>query len=235
MVRKSPKVVPPYWLAIRGQEYIDAFHKACAGNELEASSLFDSFEYANQLRLVREFWELKQVGKITGGVWSAVLSLAWTVGRRGSILTDALSKLNRGELAKMFLEADKRVLMDDIGLARFESLPDNFIVYRGCGRFARHRTNGISWTTNREQAEWFALRTPTPMLLEAQMPRAAVMATFKYEWEVLKNPLVRVKKTNDVDLWMPPEARFVRMEGLGKKLRTAAQRQKKLPKVVAVQ
>ncbi len=135
----------------------------------------------------------------------------------------------------MFLEADKRVLMEDIGLARFESLPDKFSVYRGYGRFARHTTNGISWTTNRDQAEWFALRTTTPMLLEAQMPRSAVMATFEYEWEVLKNPLVRVKKTNDVDLWMPAEARLKRMEELGKKLRAAAKRQKNLPKVVAAE
>lgn len=158
MVRRSSKVVPPDWLAFYGRDHIDAFHMTCAGDEQAATSLFVSLEYANQLRLVHEFWQLKQVGKITSGVWSTILFFAWTGGRRGSILTDALSKLDRGEIAKMFLEVDKRALMDDVGLARYESLPDNFSVYRGCGRFSPHTTNGISWTTNRDQAEWFALR-----------------------------------------------------------------------------
>jgi|GEM_PF-3525304 len=177
---------------------------------------------------------LKHARGITGKVWSAILFLSWTGGKRGTILTDAISKLSREEIAKMFLTADKRILMEDIGLARFKSLPDFFTVYRGCGQFDRYTTNGISWTTSREQAEWFALRSPSSMLFEAQMPKTAVMATFEYEWTVLKNPLIRVKKPVSIDLCMPPEARLERMDELGKKLRAKIKRQKKLPEVLAV-
>ena len=60
------------------------------------------------------------------------------------------------EATKWFKEADKKHLMDKDEYKVWEELPEKFVVYRGVGE---NRTpHGLSWTTHRETAEWFANR-----------------------------------------------------------------------------
>lgn len=59
-------------------------------------------------------------------------------------------------LIRWFKNASKQSLMDTEELAYYDSLPDEFTVYRGIG--SKTNQKGISYTLNLEQAEWFANR-----------------------------------------------------------------------------
>ena len=72
----------------------------------------------------------------------------------------------------------------------FASLPERVTIYRGqtAGRRA-----GISWTTERERAEWFARRYPfrgEPVLLSGRVKRSDIIAVFtgRRDSEVLVLP-----------------------------------------------
>lgn len=59
-------------------------------------------------------------------------------------------------LIQWFKKTDKRILMNNEELEVYNSLPDEFTIYRGVGR--KSKRNGISWTRNKEIAEWFMSR-----------------------------------------------------------------------------
>lgn len=59
-------------------------------------------------------------------------------------------------LIKWFKKASKQSLMDAEELAYYNSLPDEFTVYRGIG--SKTNKKGISYTLSLEKAEWFANR-----------------------------------------------------------------------------
>lgn len=59
-------------------------------------------------------------------------------------------------LIQWFKKADKRILMNNEELEVYNSLPDEFTIYRGVER--KSKRNGISWTRNKEIAEWFMNR-----------------------------------------------------------------------------
>ncbi len=59
-------------------------------------------------------------------------------------------------LIRWFKKADKRILMNNEELEVYNSLPDEFTIYRGVGR--KSKRTGISWTRNKEIAEWFMNR-----------------------------------------------------------------------------
>lgn len=59
-------------------------------------------------------------------------------------------------LIRWFKKADKKILMNNEELEVYNSLPDEFTIYRGVGR--KSKRNGISWTRNKEIAEWFMNR-----------------------------------------------------------------------------
>lgn len=50
------------------------------------------------------------------------------------------------------------LVMDESEIEFFNSLPDEFEIYRGTTADEPHDTDSLSWTTDREKAEWFADR-----------------------------------------------------------------------------
>lgn len=72
---------------------------------------------------------------------------------------------------------DWRLLMDKKERARYDALPAQVRLYRGCGRINRL---GLSWTENKEIAARFPklsrYRTPNPVLLEAVVPKERIVA-----------------------------------------------------------
>lgn len=60
------------------------------------------------------------------------------------------------QAAKMFRQADKKILMDKDEYEVYETLPEKFTVYRGVA--VGRNPKGMSWTRNIETAEWFANR-----------------------------------------------------------------------------
>lgn len=59
-------------------------------------------------------------------------------------------------IIKWFKEADKKSLMTKEELKIFNSLPDEFTIYRGVGH--KRKEKGLSWTLSKDTAEWFMNR-----------------------------------------------------------------------------
>lgn len=135
-------------------------------------------------------WERLQKRKVAPEVWAAALHLSWPHGKVGSMLFRA--NLSEKEVVQMFLRAPVEVLMAPEDLAIFEALPKELTVWRGTSSTSKHKKRGFSWTTSRDQAEWFALVNSaegTPVILEGKFRRRAVLMCSTFEDEVVVNPL----------------------------------------------
>lgn len=92
------------------------------------------------------------------------------------------------------LESDRperlAIMDSESDLAMYDNLPTTVTVYRGVSR--KDRIRGLSWTTNRKVAEWFARRfdAETPMLCQARVSKQDVIASFteRNESEVVVLP-----------------------------------------------
>ena len=83
---------------------------------------------------------------------SELLADAWTTSENPN--QDVNVKLST--IVKWLKNANKKVLMSEEEYEVYQSLPDKFTVYRGVadGR----NPNGLSWTKNKNKAEWFSHR-----------------------------------------------------------------------------
>lgn len=84
---------------------------------------------------------------------------------RGTLLADAWTRsefpsrdvnVSINEICRMFRTAQKEKLMDGAEFSTYESLPEQIKIYRG-EQFGGNR-KGLSWTMDRNIAEWFAKR-----------------------------------------------------------------------------
>lgn len=93
-------------------------------------------------------------------------------------------------LIKWFKQASRESLMDAEELAYYDSLPDEFTVYRGIG--SKSNKKGISYTLSLEKAEWFAKRFQQKKgyVLTGTAKKQDVLAYFnsRKEQEVLIEP-----------------------------------------------
>lgn len=93
-------------------------------------------------------------------------------------------------LIKWFKKASRESLMDAEELAYYDSLPDEFTVYRGIG--SKSNKKGISYTLSLEKAEWFAKRFQQKKgyVLTGTAKKKDVLAYFnsREEQEVLVEP-----------------------------------------------
>lgn len=106
---------------------------------------------------------------------------------------------------------NRRGAMDEDDLKFLDELPEEFPVWRGAKKlFARTKegdVQGLSWTTDKEKAKWFAQRYSwqgTGVLLRATVKKEDVLAAFvgRGESEIVIDPLdltgVRTVATYDV-------------------------------------
>lgn len=93
-------------------------------------------------------------------------------------------------LIKWFKKASRESLMDAEELAYYDSLPDEFMVYRGIG--TKSNKKGISYSLSLEKAEWFAKRFQQKKgyVLAGTAKKKDVLAYFnsRKEQEVLVEP-----------------------------------------------
>lgn len=93
-------------------------------------------------------------------------------------------------LIKWFKKASKESLMDAEELAYYDSLSDEFTVYRGIA--SESNKKGISYTLSLEKAEWFAKRSQREKgyVLTGTAKKKDVLAYFngREEQEVLIEP-----------------------------------------------
>lgn len=89
--------------------------------------------------------------------------------------------------AKWFKQADKSYLMNENEQKVYSELPDEFIIYRGVGIGREPR--GLSWTRNKDTADWFAHRFDRDgkigYVQAAMIKKSNVLAYFDNEDEIV--------------------------------------------------
>ena len=95
------------------------------------------------------------------------------------------------QMLGLFKKADPQVLMDENEYKQFQALEDTLVVYRGVTSYNANRVKALSWTLEREKAEWFAHRFDEDgAVYEAKIDKAHVYAFFssRNESEVIVDP-----------------------------------------------
>ena len=95
------------------------------------------------------------------------------------------------QMLGLFKKADPQVLMDEDEYKQFQALEDTLVVYRGVTSYNANRVKAMSWTFDREKAEWFAHRfVVVGAVYEAKIDKAHVYAFFssRNESEVIVDP-----------------------------------------------
>jgi hypothetical protein len=193
-------------MAKEAEPHLDAFlrdNSDKSAEELEevASFLSPGGEHTGGLlvRLILEelFWQADPLQL------AATIRYNWHGGRAGfQFLPDPAQtdigsyKEQAMELVSLLDEANQgdplRILTGD-DRAFFDTLPARFTIYRGCaGVSIEHAAAGICWTTRREVAEWFAVRSARraaePILLSARISKSDVFLVKASEFEVVTMP-----------------------------------------------
>jgi hypothetical protein len=99
------------------------------------------------------------------------------------------SALVRHLLSDPNRQGSRQMIMDEDDLAKYNTLPETFKVYRGC--IAKNK-NGMSWTLDPGKAEWFARRLSkkNPIVITGIVNKADVIAYFggREEQEIVVDP-----------------------------------------------
>lgn len=89
------------------------------------------------------------------------------------------------ELVLWFRNADKKALMGEDDYKTWENLPETMELYRGVG--VGRKQYGLSWTSNKEKAKWFAHRFDTVddigYVQKVIVPRKDMLAYFQSRGE----------------------------------------------------
>lgn len=115
------------------------------------------------------------------------LSQAW-------ITTEAPNSdpnLTKRELLALFRSVDPQKLMDEEEYEIFRGLEDVVTIYRGVTSYNAKNVEALSWTLNRDTAEWFAHRYGEQgAVYEAQIEKKHICAVFlgRNEAEVIVDP-----------------------------------------------
>lgn len=99
--------------------------------------------------------------------------------------------LSKRKLLSMFQTAEPTALMDDEEYLAFKALPDTVTVYRGVTSYNAWNILALSWTLDREKAQWFAHRYGEDgAVYEAQIDKEHIYALFngRDESEVIVDP-----------------------------------------------
>jgi len=98
---------------------------------------------------------------------------------------------SKKQLARMFAQADKRYLMTAEEYKQYCLLPETLTIYRGVPSHNSRNVKALSWTLDRNKAEWFAHRFGEEgTVYEAEIAKDHVLAFFtsRNEAEVVVDP-----------------------------------------------
>jgi len=99
--------------------------------------------------------------------------------------------LSKKDLLSLFKATDPALLMDGDDYRRFTDLDDVVTVYRGVTSMNEKNVKALSWTLDRDTAEWFAHRFgESGTVYEAQIQKKHIYAFFsgRNESEVIVDP-----------------------------------------------
>lgn len=131
--------------------------------------------------------------------FSEILSSAWVMCEAPHNDPD----VSKSDLISMFKSADPQSLMDDDEYKQFQTMDDALTVYRGVTSYNAGNVKALSWTLNKETAEWFANRFDEDgTVYEAQIDKEHIYAVFngRNESEVILDPQYLTDITEIEDL-----------------------------------
>lgn len=131
--------------------------------------------------------------------FSEILSSAWVMCEAPHNDPD----VSKSDLISMFKSADPQSLMDDDEYKQFQTMDDTVTVYRGVTSYNADNVKTLSWTLNKETAEWFAHRFDEDgTVYEAQVDKEHIYAVFngRNESEVILDPQYLTDITEIEDL-----------------------------------
>ena len=136
-------------------------------------------------------WERTLERRLDPAMWAVALQWSWPHGKIGSMLFRA--NLSEAEVIEMFRVAPRNCLMPAEDREAAKSFPAEVIAWRGASSFSRFLERGFSWTTDRNQAEWFAhtnAYSGEPRLLEARVRKNSILMYSSFEHELVLNPVL---------------------------------------------
>lgn len=150
-----------------------------------AKDPFDIFVLLNKpyrLLFLKEAREYLSVGD-----FSQFLSEAWVTAESPNMDTN----VSKRELVSMFLSADKSSLMEPEEVQALDDMEDTVTIYRGVTSYNGKDLRAMTWTLNREMAEWFAHRFGQEgEVYAAQIEKVHILAYFsrRNEDEIIVDP-----------------------------------------------
>lgn len=125
--------------------------------------------------------------------YSTFLGSMWTIVE----FPNVDDNITASEFVKFFRRADKTLLMDEDEQKQYSALPEQITVYRGIR--GRGSLKALSWTTDIEQAEWFAKRwDKNGKVYSAKVRKDDVLAVFASRGE--SELVVDYAKLRDIKL-----------------------------------
>lgn len=115
----------------------------------------------------------KECGNLLGSVWQNV---------------EHIYDLNMSQedMLNHLINADKNKLMDENKIKKYNELQDEIILFRGCKE--KEYATAFSWTTDKQQAEWFAQRYGSKgYVFQCKIKKEDVLFVKDYENEVVIN------------------------------------------------
>lgn len=109
------------------------------------------------------------------------------------------SNIKQSVLVNMFRKAKKEYLMEQDELAAYSGLPNTIEIYRGVQSGAKSHIKGMSWTTDKDTAMWFASRFGKKgVVYSAAISKKYVFAYFEREHEVVVDPahLINIRQAD---------------------------------------
>lgn len=98
--------------------------------------------------------------------------------------------VSKKDFVRFFKKANKEILMDPDEYQIYKDIPERIKVYRGLQKNAE--VSALSWTLDRNVAEWFATRfhNQDPKIAEGWINKSAVLAYFdgRNEKEIVLDP-----------------------------------------------
>ena len=136
-------------------------------------------------KFTRHFLSLSDYSSFLGSMWTMVE------------FPNVDDNITAPEFVKIFRSADKTLLMEENEYGQYLSLPEEITVYRGIR--GRGRLEALSWTTDIEQAEWFAKRwDKNGKVYSATVDKEDVLALFASRGE--SELVVDFMKLRDIKL-----------------------------------
>lgn len=143
-------------------------------------------------QMAADHWEHNGGDFPHGYLWGVLVKECWQRGKYHGALLQTIADTD--ELVKMFSVAhlDGLYYQDPEGRQRHDTWTAR-TVYRGGRGDPEAVASGMSWTLDREKAQWFAdnyWRPPLgqPVVVERQVSNRDLLATWSYECEVVARP-----------------------------------------------